>query len=183
MSPADPSLTYDNYAYVSFLLNREVFTGQLKVNTIRDGTSNTMFLVEGYTNCWGTSNYRYMYWNMDTTESYYTPQNGPTFDVDKGFTFQQPYPWSTPYPWTTTCPTKRTFQNRPPTNLYAPATNCSTPPQSCDASLPQSLSDGAIQVGLGDGSVRGVSAGISFTTWAGAITPAGGETLGPDWED
>ena len=38
-----------------------------------------------------------------------------------------------------------------------------------------------VLVGLGDGSVRGVSPKISEATWKAAITPAGGEVLGPDW--
>jgi prepilin-type N-terminal cleavage/methylation domain-containing protein len=184
MSPADPSLTYDNGPYVSYLLNREVFTGKLKMNTIRDGTSNTMFLVEGYSSCYGTyspTTWQNRVWNLDTTSGI-SPQHGPTFDVDTGYSFQQPYPWSTPYPWTTTCPGQRTFQDRPSPGVYSQPQNCNTPPKACDASLPQGLSSGGIQVGLGDGSVRGVSPGISFTTWKAAITPAGGEAMGPDWE-
>jgi len=38
-----------------------------------------------------------------------------------------------------------------------------------------------MNVGLGDGSVRTLSRGISPTTWASALTPAGGEVLGSDW--
>jgi hypothetical protein len=34
---------------------------------------------------------------------------------------------------------------------------------------------------LGDGSVRGLSAGISPTTWWFACTPNGGEVLANDW--
>ncbi len=40
---------------------------------------------------------------------------------------------------------------------------------------------GGINVGLGDGSVRFVSQGVSPNTWWSALTPAGGETLGSDW--
>jgi hypothetical protein len=36
-------------------------------------------------------------------------------------------------------------------------------------------------VGLLDGSVRYVSTGISHETWKSAMTPSGGEVLGPDW--
>jgi prepilin-type N-terminal cleavage/methylation domain-containing protein len=181
-SPSDPSLTYDSYAYVSYLLNLEVYTGKLKINIIRDGTSNTMLLAEGYSSCYGGSSvYQVRYWNIDTTYGI-QPQNGPTFDVDPGLQIQQPYPWSTPYPWTTTCPTKRTFQDRPPPQyVYNPNPSCSSPPAGCDPSLPQSLTAGAIQVALGDGSVRGVTGAVSYNTWAAAITPAGGEILGPDW--
>jgi hypothetical protein len=39
----------------------------------------------------------------------------------------------------------------------------------------------AMQVGMADGSVRGVSSGVSGATWWAAMTPNGGETLGPDW--
>jgi prepilin-type N-terminal cleavage/methylation domain-containing protein len=38
-----------------------------------------------------------------------------------------------------------------------------------------------MQVGLADGSIRTISAGISQATWAAALTPAGGEVLGGDW--
>jgi type II secretory pathway pseudopilin PulG len=38
-----------------------------------------------------------------------------------------------------------------------------------------------VLVGLADSSVRGVSAKVSEATWRAAITPAGGEVLGPDW--
>src|SRR5262249_46753953 len=47
--------------------------------------------------------------------------------------------------------------------------------------LPSSPHTGGINVALGDGSVRFVTQGISATTWAYAMTPSGGEVLGPDW--
>jgi prepilin-type N-terminal cleavage/methylation domain-containing protein/prepilin-type processing-associated H-X9-DG protein len=40
---------------------------------------------------------------------------------------------------------------------------------------------GGINVGLGDGSVRFVSQSVTGNTWWAALTPAGGEVLGPDW--
>jgi prepilin-type processing-associated H-X9-DG protein len=40
---------------------------------------------------------------------------------------------------------------------------------------------GGIQVGMGDGSVRLVSQGVSAFTWGAAITPAAGDVLGNDW--
>jgi hypothetical protein len=39
----------------------------------------------------------------------------------------------------------------------------------------------AMQVGMADGSIRGVSSGVSGATWWAAVTPNGGETLGTDW--
>jgi prepilin-type N-terminal cleavage/methylation domain-containing protein len=51
----------------------------------------------------------------------------------------------------------------------------------CDPSRASTAHTGGIQAALADGSVRGLSAGISGTTWWAALTPAGGEVLGPDW--
>jgi prepilin-type processing-associated H-X9-DG protein len=47
--------------------------------------------------------------------------------------------------------------------------------------LASSPHTGGINVGLGDGSVRFLAQGISGKTWWAALTPAGGEVLGPDW--
>ncbi len=54
------------------------------------------------------------------------------------------------------------------------------PVSQCDPRLTQTA-HAAIQVSMGDGSVRGVSTGVSGATWWAAVTPSGGETLGPDW--
>jgi prepilin-type processing-associated H-X9-DG protein len=40
---------------------------------------------------------------------------------------------------------------------------------------------GGINAALGDGSVRFVAQGTNPWTWWYALTPAGGEVLGPDW--
>ena len=40
---------------------------------------------------------------------------------------------------------------------------------------------GGMNVGLGDGSVRSVSSGVSATTWANACDPRDGNVLGSDW--
>jgi type II secretory pathway pseudopilin PulG len=57
--------------------------------------------------------------------------------------------------------------------------------QSCipGASYAQSFYSSGIQVALCDASVRMCSAGMSLTTWSAALTPAGGEVLGADWND
>jgi hypothetical protein len=51
----------------------------------------------------------------------------------------------------------------------------------CDWTRASTGHSGTIQVGLGDGSVRGVSPSVSGTTWWYAFTPAGGEVLPSDW--
>jgi len=45
----------------------------------------------------------------------------------------------------------------------------------------QSFSSGAIMVGLGDGSVRGVTGNVSQVTWGRAVEPKDGFPMGNDW--
>jgi type II secretory pathway pseudopilin PulG len=49
------------------------------------------------------------------------------------------------------------------------------------STLPQGFSVAGIQVALGDGSIRNISAEVSSATFYAACTPAGGEVLGHDW--
>jgi len=51
----------------------------------------------------------------------------------------------------------------------------------CNPALLQSPFSGGVLVGLGDGSVRGVSSGVSQPTWQSALLPADGIPLGNDW--
>jgi prepilin-type N-terminal cleavage/methylation domain-containing protein len=46
---------------------------------------------------------------------------------------------------------------------------------------PNSGHTSTVQVGLMDGSVRGVSSGVSQTTWGNAVLPADGNVLGSNW--
>ncbi len=54
-------------------------------------------------------------------------------------------------------------------------------PSSADGNRGSTAHPGAIIAGLGDGSVRTVSSGVSPTTWWNAMTPAAGDVLGSDW--
>jgi len=51
----------------------------------------------------------------------------------------------------------------------------------CDQTRPSSPHTGTCQAGLMDGSVRGVSAGVSQNTWISAQDPQDGVPLGTDW--
>jgi len=51
----------------------------------------------------------------------------------------------------------------------------------CNGNVASTGHTGGILVGMGDGSVRLVAQGTSTTTWWYALTPAGGDVLGPDW--
>jgi prepilin-type N-terminal cleavage/methylation domain-containing protein len=71
------------------------------------------------------------------------------------------------------------FTVRPPgTQCPYPQPNPNFGQQTYVATSPHT---GGINVGLGDGSIRFVSQGISGNTWWQAMTPNGGEVLGPDW--
>jgi prepilin-type N-terminal cleavage/methylation domain-containing protein len=54
-------------------------------------------------------------------------------------------------------------------------------PATCDGGRASSMHTGTIICGLGDGSVRGVSASITPGTWWAAFTPAAGDVLGGNW--
>jgi prepilin-type N-terminal cleavage/methylation domain-containing protein len=67
---------------------------------------------------------------------------------------------------------------------YAPCLSFQVQPDwinGCDSQRPQSPHAGGIFVGLGDGSVRFVTADISGTTWANACDPRDGTPLGSEW--
>jgi prepilin-type N-terminal cleavage/methylation domain-containing protein len=176
MAPHDPSLYSQTYAYVTYLLNDAVFGKDYTIQTIPDGTSNTMLITEGYSNC-------YSYTYSSTSGSYvytYTSRYG-TWNVGYDYTYLYNYNYSSPsysYKYTSSS------SNMPKFNVVAGKTfqvQPSVGKSECDGTVPQALSSGSIQVLLGDGSVKGVGHGVSPTTWAGAITPAGGEVLGNDW--
>jgi len=51
----------------------------------------------------------------------------------------------------------------------------------CNRAVAHALTSAGCLVGMGDGSVRSVSAGVSSTTWGYAVDPADGQVLGSDW--
>ena len=53
--------------------------------------------------------------------------------------------------------------------------------QECDYNTTQTAHTGVMTIGLVDGSVRGVGAGVSLGTWRSAILPDDNTPLGPDW--
>jgi hypothetical protein len=171
----DPSLSYSGGPYVSYLMNEEVFGDQLAVTQITDGTSNTALFAEGYTFCTGSGTYRYGYWNFyqpgytysyeikyTWTGSYYIQYYGgtsTTYKYNYGYSYVPKFGLSA----------NKTFQVQPKTSQ-------------CDPSVPQGFSSGSVQVGLADGSVRGLTSSMSATTWNAVVTPTGGEVLGSDWQ-
>jgi prepilin-type N-terminal cleavage/methylation domain-containing protein len=120
--------------------------------TFTDGTSNTIVFAEKYAVCGGSAN---------SVASFYWGETGGACNRLGG----QGGNGSIPGFYSITL----TPQLNP-----SPFANCNP----CQI---QAMNPGGVQVGLGDGSVRTVSSGISPTTWASAIQPADGNVLGTDW--
>jgi prepilin-type N-terminal cleavage/methylation domain-containing protein/prepilin-type processing-associated H-X9-DG protein len=122
---------------------------------IPDGLSNTIFFGEIYASCglWG----------------------GPSFAAASLWA-------DSTLPWRPIMCHNSLFKNV--SKGYAPCNPFQVQPQvftTCDPSRGQSSHSGGMNVALGDGSVRFVSASISPATWAAACDPRDGDILGPDW--
>jgi prepilin-type N-terminal cleavage/methylation domain-containing protein len=196
-APGDPSLPGDGKTWggrgaASYALNWHVYRGgwcedwQVAPGktrfpaAIQDGTSNTVFVAERYVECGPNppgdtsgGNYAQHIWSEDGQGSgpcwrhysgNYNVLAVPAFWAIPplaGFAYYQPpanYPWA--------------FMQLPqirPTIAQ------------CDPKRLQGFSAGGILVGMGDGSVRSVSPGVSQTTWGRAIDPNDGLPLGSDW--
>jgi prepilin-type N-terminal cleavage/methylation domain-containing protein len=143
--------------------------------TFQDGTSNTILFAEKLSRCDGTGSPGGNWWmrgvfhgskSVGTTGSQDSYPGDRLSSVFGGGRSRDGI--------ITTGPASR-FQVQPTLPLKTAAQG-----GKCDrrlASTPHQL----MQCALADGSVRAVSASLSPTTWAAAITPAGGEVLGTDW--
>jgi prepilin-type N-terminal cleavage/methylation domain-containing protein len=191
--PSDPSLgncldwcSGDS----SYAGNFQVFGGAANTNsssnwdgqaripaTIPDGLSNTIFYAEKYARCNGTGNPGGTWWmrgvyhgiqsfnghnGTGSDDSYPGDRLSAVFAGGRGIDGTV---------WLTGANSKFILQ---PANFLAS-------PGPCDRRVATSPHTAGMNVGLGDGSVRFVTASISGTTWWAACTPAGGEVLGSDW--
>jgi prepilin-type N-terminal cleavage/methylation domain-containing protein/prepilin-type processing-associated H-X9-DG protein len=125
---------------------------------IQDGTSNTIFF----------------------TEKYSQPSQDP-WSVDWGGNTW--WEWAPKFAADATGPRSK-FLMQPPIqycdSTQVPAEQLGGTRNIC-AIIAATPHTAGINVAMGDGSVRSVSAGISGVTWWAAVTPQGGETLGSDW--
>jgi prepilin-type N-terminal cleavage/methylation domain-containing protein len=169
-------------------------SGATLARSFPDGLSNTVMMAEKYAQC---NNAIFAppsfdggnYWAYSSVGSGNDPSqiSGFTAGLNTGV-----LPDSSPlYPGIAT-----TFWDQPPSPLaFIPGGMISVGPASKPLFSPQpytgpqsqcdprvaSTAHPNMQTGMADGSVRGVSSGVSGNTWWAALTPNGGETLGADW--
>jgi prepilin-type N-terminal cleavage/methylation domain-containing protein len=185
--PSDPtdgmaaeSATYANFlTTTSYLTNGVLFSNKSQINTIPDGTSNTIAIAEGYEHCPinPADTQYYVGWDVANTTAT-TPttptQNSPTFGHVQ-------YP-----PGGSVHLGRNATPIGPATNLWGPnynatGTTAASPIQpdpaitAADGSMIQSIHNGVITIGMADGSVHSVVSSIDPGLFWASMTPAGGE--------
>jgi prepilin-type N-terminal cleavage/methylation domain-containing protein len=193
--PATPGNAAVGPAYAGGNLGFGFFTGMDAGATLAksfpDGLSNTVLYAEKYAQCNNAvfptpTSDGANYWayagtgpgdlsqtagyNSATNTTGYLPMSVPVFPFFATTIWDMP-----PSPLATTMisigpGSKPIYQPNPYTG----------PLSQCDPRIP-STAHPAMQTGMADGSVRGVSNAVSGGTWWSAVTPNGGEALGPDW--
>jgi len=139
--------------------------------TFIDGTSNTILNAERYAICGQSAlNNQGNAGNFLWCEAG-TPANSPSWCEMAPFNCQNGN-WAVTPPAYVAGTTLPLPQFKPPNNNSA---------QACNPNLVQGFSTAGIMVGLGDGSVRLVSSGVSALTWTYAWYPNDGQVLGSDW--
>jgi len=73
------------------------------------------------------------------------------------------------------------YADNVPKNGVIPSVTFQVTPKNCDSWTAQTAHSAGMLVALADGSCRMVGVGISPSTYWAAVTPAGGDFLGPDW--
>ncbi|MCI0640216.1 MAG: DUF1559 domain-containing protein [Gemmataceae bacterium] len=152
--PVDP--TFDptkNDGVSSYAANGMAFRKDSSLNaTFRDGTSNTLAFAEHYSADCQKDKYLW----AETGSGSFSLRRA-TFADDS-------------------------YDRVPdPKGIKHPQLTFQVQPSHCIASVAQTPHTGGMIVALFDGSCRILSAGMSRNTYWGAVTPAGGEVLGPDW--
>jgi prepilin-type N-terminal cleavage/methylation domain-containing protein len=194
VSPADPSAPASGFpdtgnprAGTSYAHNEAVFAAGLTITpalrngttgpvaripaTFSDGTSNTIVFAEKYMICGPNANSVATFYWGETCLDCGSPGNY------LGACNRLGSPPSVGSPSLFYLST--TANGRALASAVVPQPKPS--PYACNPCMLQAPNAAGLQVGLGDGSVRMVSTGVSQFTWSLAVTPNDGLTLGSDW--
>src|SRR5262245_28245525 len=137
-----------------------------------DGTSNTILYAEKYARC------------TNTTMVPQFQDGGAAWAYCANGTFSwQPEPMTPPVKMYLSAFCVPMLANLGAADALGPTSKFQVQPAkgACDPTRTATSHSGGIQVGLVDGSVRTLAASLSGATWWAAVTPRGGEVLGPDW--
>jgi Tfp pilus assembly protein PilE len=178
LSPLDPTPSVkDNWGPTNYLFNDRVFflNSKLKITEITDGTSNTIGIGETLKGDGKTkaTDVRRQYVSLKKEDLKGT---GPNTGV-KYFEDNKNIAGDRCASWMDGRFLQGTFNGRLVLNDKRPDVSCGGVG---GVSALRSFDD-YVFVAICDGSVRVVNSGISHKTWKAALTPAGGEVLGPDW--
>jgi hypothetical protein len=202
LCPADPSnngnTTSYGYASCNYLANLWVFDPRIPANLIQampDGTSNTIMFCEGFKTCPypSAAPQREIAWANHPQFGAGRPSDAPVFgweNFTRGNTFSESAYILTKGPhvagqlpnYCVPYFDLDTGIKAPPDCVaYQIAPNLACSP--CDPHLVQGAHKDSIQVGLGDGSVRGVTKQVAVTSWVVACVPNDGWPLASDYPD
>jgi prepilin-type N-terminal cleavage/methylation domain-containing protein len=181
LCPSDPSswpgraagLNSSNEAVTNYMGNIAVFQPQNTsslVASMPDGTSQTVLIGEAYRNCGGSP------WLITWGGTWQSPGWGiPLFGWGNYFITGTNYGWT--WNWSYSEPSYTSDPSAPPVKTF----QINPAPSTCSFMTLSSGHTAVMQVGIGDGSVRAVTPGISVTTWTNACLPNDGNALGSDW--
>ena len=169
--PSDASLSTNlqrsNYASAGYCANQMVFsqTPQGLVNSMTDGTNNTVIWAERFKKCEPSSGgYTGAGWAM------HSDYNGHYWDSPIFGQHEAGFPHDPSF-----------TESGNATTASGIPFQAGVMPLACKWQVTQSAHSGSMIVGMGDGSTRSVNPSITNTTWLRACTPADGNVLGSDW--
>jgi prepilin-type N-terminal cleavage/methylation domain-containing protein len=172
----------DGFASACYAANVLVFEPRGTVSievSMPDGTANTVMFAERYKNCSTSPQYSpgggctLPAWAWNTSVNGGDPWSSPTFGAANDYIYQMNYNGAE-----FSYPPQNTYQNAIQGSIGFQAGPSA---QACNWYVTQGGHTSSMQVGLGDGSVRGVGSGMTVRTWVSACYPADGNTLGTDW--